>query len=221
MWALLYGLSFLPGICCSVRSLQHHNFLQGTSTRCNGCPPQAVLPWSSMGYVVTIYVTMVCRRICALVPGAPHPPHFSPTSLSAGLFFSHILTPFSQLQLHRAFLSIIKHISSEVLPLLLIYSALDSGDPSWSQLKLSNMGAVPCVFSENSPLKLSSCPLPPPTPPKKKPPNHQTNKKKPPAKPNPKTKKTPPLTHKRSTLLQRYLPYLDNFTIMSEGLQLE
>jgi len=57
-------------------------------------------PWTSMGCRGTACLTMVfimgCRgKLSAPVPGAPPPPPYSLTLVSAGLFLSHRLTPLS------------------------------------------------------------------------------------------------------------------------------
>jgi len=82
-----WGRSFLRASTCSG---------VGSSM---GCRWRSAPPWASTGFRGTVCLAMVfstgCRGISAPAPGAlPHPPS-SMTSVSAELFLSHILTPFS------------------------------------------------------------------------------------------------------------------------------
>jgi len=83
----------------------------------------------SMGYrgtiCITIVFTMGCRGISALAPGAHPPPLSSLTLVSAGLFLAY--THFSLLDaVVQQFLPLLKHVTTEMLPVPLMDSALAS-----------------------------------------------------------------------------------------------
>ena len=154
------------------RSLLQHGLSMGsqlpsgTSTCSNvgsamGCRWVSAPPWTSMDCRGTTCLTMVfttgCRGISALVPGAPPPPS-SLTLVSAGLFHTHI---FSVIASAQHFLALLKYVITEVLPALLMGSALTS---SRSVLKLAGTGCAQhggnswCLLTEATPAAPASTP---------------------------------------------------------------
>jgi len=112
--------------------------------------------WTSKGCRGTTCLTMVffmgCRRISALVPGAPSPPPYSLTLVSAELFLSHSLTPLSHCRVFFfCFLTILSqrhyhhHRWAQPWP---------EAGPSWSWLALAplDIGEASSSFSQKPPL---------------------------------------------------------------------
>jgi len=98
-----------------------------------GCRWISAPPWSSLGCrgttcLTTVFIMNFRGKVSALAPGAPPPPPSSLILVSAELFLSHHFTPLSWLLPFRSFLPFLKYVITEVLPPLLIGSALASGE---------------------------------------------------------------------------------------------
>jgi len=126
-----------------------------------GCRWISAPAWTSTGCRGTACLTRVfstvCRGTSALVPGAPPAPAFSLTLVSAELFLSHILTPFSscKMPLCRCFYTFLNGLPQRHYHCHRWARPWPTVGPSWSQLALAllDVGEASSSFSQKPSLQ--------------------------------------------------------------------